>query len=360
MRLGLGAFGIAIVVAVLLGAASASTVLAEREGRQLAQHPVTAPVDGVAPTYLGMVFTSYRGSGIQGTLVRHEDASSPVPPGVARQLDAGEVVVSPALAELLSSPEGELLRPRFADYRIVGMLGKPGLVEPDDLRFVAGSGAIEAATKTVGGQVLTDPAYRAYGFDGDIQRHPLPVELLALVALATAALLIPLLIFIVSSARIAGAERDRRLAALRLVGGDAAQVRRIAAGEALLPAAAGLVAGGALFLAVRPLADHIQLFGVGVFADDIAPSWWLVVLIVSGVPMLSVGATLFAMRRTVIEPLGVARQGKPARRRPWWRLRCRGRCGGAIRRRFLRWCSFSHFALRLVSSVLPWSLARSA
>lgn len=311
MRLGLGAFGIAIAVAVLLGAASASTVLAEREARQVAQVPVTEPVDGVAPTYLGMVFTSYRGAGIQGTLVRHDDASSPVPPGVSRQLNAGELVVSPALGELLSSPEGDLLWPRFAGYRLVGTLTEAGLVEPDDLRFVAGSDAIEAETKTVNGQVLTDPAYRAYGFGGDVQRHPLPIELVALVALATIALLIPLLIFIVSSARIAGAERDLRLVALRLVGGDAAQVRRIAAGEALLPAAVGLVAGGALFLAVRPLVNHVQLFGVGVFAGDIVPIWWLVLLIMLGVPMLSVAvavaAALIAMRRTVI---GGQRRGR--------------------------------------------------
>ena len=37
-------------------------------------------------------------------------------------------------------------------------------------------------------------------------------------------------------------------------------------------------------------------------------------------PAAAVGVTLFALRGVVIEPLGVVRTAKPARRRLWWRL----------------------------------------
>jgi hypothetical protein len=43
------------------------------------------------------------------------------------------------------------------------------------------------------------------------------------------------------------------------------------------------------------------------------------VVIVLLVPGLAVGSALFGLRRTIVEPLGVVRQGKPVRRRMWWR-----------------------------------------
>jgi hypothetical protein len=46
----------------------------------------------------------------------------------------------------------------------------------------------------------------------------------------------------------------------------------------------------------------------------------LTVLVVVLIPVLTVGTVLFAMRRVIIEPLGVVRGGKPVRRRAWWRL----------------------------------------
>ncbi|HVX47176.1 MAG TPA: FtsX-like permease family protein, partial [Mycobacteriales bacterium] len=133
-------------------------------------------------------------------------------------------------------------------------------------------------------------------------------------------LLVPVFVFVVASARLSGATRDRRLAALRLVGGSSAQVRRIAAGEALLGSVLGLLVGGGLFLATRPLIEHQELAGVSVFARDIIPSVPLILLIVLAIPVITVGTALFALRDTVIEPLGVVRHTTPPRRRLLWRL----------------------------------------
>jgi hypothetical protein len=320
VRLGVGAFGIALAVAVLLGAASAGSVLSERDARQAAQTPDLAPRSGVAPTFVRQTGTEYHGEYIGGTFVQHSGSTSPVPAGVPRQLKPGEMVVSPALDELLSSPGGELLRERFEDYRIVGTLTKDGVVQPADLRFVAGSAKLSATR--AGSESGAQPAY---GFGGHVDETPMPIELLVLIVLGAVVLIVPLLIFVQASSRIAGAERDRRLAAVRLVGGDAQQVRRIAAAEALLPAAAGLLLGVAVFYALRPLAGELRFFDISVYPEDVVPAAWAVVLIVVAVPLMAVASAVLALRRTVIEPLGVVRQGKPKRRRSlWWRLAITG------------------------------------
>jgi hypothetical protein len=144
--------------------------------------------------------------------------------------------------------------------------------------------------------------------------------MLLIAVIAVVALLVPLFIFVTVSSRIAGAQRDRRLAALRLVGAGNWQVRRIAAAESLVSAAAGLVVGALAFLGLRQLAPQVDVLGWSAFTSDVVPSALLVVLIVLFVPALTVGTVLFAMRRTIIEPLGVLREGKPIQRKLWWRV----------------------------------------
>lgn len=360
VRLGVGAFGIALAVAVLLGAASAGSVLSARDDRAAAQWPDMAPRSGVVPTYLQGASTEFRGEHIGGEFVDHEDATSPVPPGVPRQLEPGEMLVSPELRRLLDTPDAEALRERFADYRIVGELTKDGVVDPADLRFVAGAELTEDARAA--GQ-------KAYAFGGSFVGTPMPFELIALVVLGSVVLLVPLLIFIQSSSRIAGAERDRRLSALRLVGADTRQVRRIAAAEALLPAAVGLLLGAGLFYAVRPLAGNLRLFGVSVYPDDIVPATWAVLLIVLAVPLMAVATAMVAMRRTIVEPLGVVRQGKPRRKRTlWWRLAVTAIGAGLLLAAATVLCDYDDTLLLTgiglggsllvlgVASLLPWAV----
>ncbi|HEX4721756.1 MAG TPA: FtsX-like permease family protein, partial [Pseudonocardiaceae bacterium] len=106
---------------------------------------------------------------------------------------------------------------------------------------------------------------------------------------------------------------------LRLVGASTRQVRRIAAAESLAGAATGLVLGALVFLVFRQVVPHVEVLGASAFSSDVIPAWPLVVLIVLLVPVLAIGTALFALRGTVIEPLGVVRGGRPVRRRLWWR-----------------------------------------
>lgn len=223
----------------------------------------------------------------------------------------GEMYASPALAELLGSDEGKLLRPRLPE-RVIGTLDQDLVRLPADL--IAWVGVDE---KTLTGDKFTMKAY-SFGFDPSV--NEIPAAAMMLMVIGAVVLLLPVFIFVSSASRIAGAERDRRLAALRLVGSGSRQVRRIAAAESLVGAAAGLVLGTIVFLVGRQFAESVTLFDEAVFVDDVVPNPGLVVFIVVLIPALTVLTALFALRRTIIEPLGVVRHTRPVRRRAWWRF----------------------------------------
>ena len=312
VRFALSSVGIAIAVAVLLIGASVGTMVDQHQLRSHADSvgPSEKPVPGVDPVYYQQNPTEFRGQRIAVAYVYAGGDHAPVPPGLDKLPGPGELMASPALAELLGSPEGELLRPRFPD-KIAGTIGKEAVTEPGDL--VAYIGEDETF-------VDSPSAYPVYDFGSSLAPQPMPVDILLLVLVGAVVILLPVFIFVASASRIAGAERDRRLSALRLVGSGSRQVRRIAAAEAVVSALAGLVLGAAVFLVLRQFAEDIELFDVRVYTSDVVPDPALVVLIVLAIPALAVLTALFALRRTIIEPLGVVRRAKPVRRRLWWRL----------------------------------------
>jgi hypothetical protein len=310
-RLALSAVGIAIAVAVLMVAASVGTMSDNRAARQAADQVEDQPIRGVQPTYLSQSSTQFRDDTVEINLVAGSAPDSPKPAAMPRLPRPGEMYASPALVELLRSDAGELLRPRLPE-KIIGTLDTGLVSEPRDLEAWVG-----VPRKTVGGLENGFPVYR---FGTDPPTRQLDASLLSILLIGAVVLLLPVFIFVASASRIAGAERDRRLAALRLVGSGSRQVRRIAAAESLVSAFAGLLLGTAVFLVGRQFAGDVDLFGEGVYVHDVVPSPVLAVLVVLLIPALAVLTALFALRRTIIEPLGVVRQSKPMRRRAWWRL----------------------------------------
>lgn len=308
-RLVLSTMGIAVAVAVLLVAASVGTMSEQRSIRGFADVGHPGPVAGVEPTYVQTNYTEFRGERVRINYLHGTAADSPKPTGLPALPEPGEMYVSPALGDLLRSPDGELLRPRLPD-EIAGSVGKELVPMPGDL--VAFVGADESIVDDVG-------ALPAYAFGGEPPDKRLAPGLMVLLLLGAVVLLLPVFIFVSSASRIAGAERDRRLSALRLVGSGARQVRRIAAAETLVSAFTGLVVGGLVFAVGRLFTEDVQFFGLRAYVSDVVPEPWLVVLIVLAIPALTVLTALFALRRTIIEPLGVVRQGRPVRRRLWWR-----------------------------------------
>ena len=315
----LTAVGVGLGVALLLLTTAIPNALAERDRREEARSDHTLGQQKMPKADDTLVVvdadTTFRDLDVRGRLVEPDGPRAPLPPGVAEFPAAGEMVVSPALKELLASDDGKLLRDRL-DYRIAGTIGEQGLVGSQELAYFAGGKGLE--------KVLEGPASGAridsFGNDDLGSSDAWDPVLLLLVLVVFVVLLMPVAVFIAAAVRFGGERRDRRLAALRLVGSDSRMTRRIAAGEALAGSVLGLVLGTGFFLLGRELAASVEVFHVSVFPSYLNPSPVLAVLVALAVPAAAVLVTILALRGVVIEPLGVVRTAKPARRRLWWRL----------------------------------------
>ncbi|MFI9047611.1 FtsX-like permease family protein [Streptomyces sp. NPDC053427] len=313
LRTALTALGVGLGVAVLLLAAAIPDAMNAALARDWARSVVPA-AEGSGPTDRTLLISgmnsAYRDAPVHGMAVRAEGPHAPVPPGLSRIPGPGEMAVSPALADLLASPDGALLKERFPHLRITDRIADAGLTHPGELLFYEGSDALRGPgqdTDRITGFGQRGGAFRAS-----------PLVVLAIVV-GCVALLAPVAVFIATAVRFGGERRDRRLAALRLVGADRATTRRIAAGEALAGALLGLLTGAVFFLAARHPLSALTLSGRGVFPSDVTPDAALTAFIALAVPACAVGVTLFTMRRVTVEPLGVTRTAPPLRRRLWWR-----------------------------------------
>ncbi|MEV5639931.1 ABC transporter permease [Streptomyces flaveolus] len=313
----LTAVGVGLGVALLLLTTALPNALTVRHEREAARTDITFD-DGRTPKaddtlIVANVDTDFRDDTVRGRALEAEGPRAPLPPGVEKFPAVGEMVVSPALKELLESDSGKLLRERLPE-RITGTIGESGLIGSHELAFFRG--AADLAPHIQSGRIARidhfgDPD------PGPEQSDPV---LLLLVLVVFVVLLMPVAVFIAAAVRFGGERRDRRLAALRLVGSDSRMTRRIAAGEALAGALLGLVFGAGFFMIGRQLAGTAEVFRISVFPSYLNPSPLLALLVAVAVPAAAVLVTLFALRGVVIEPLGVVRTAKPARRRLWWRL----------------------------------------
>ncbi|WP_409492795.1 FtsX-like permease family protein [Amycolatopsis sp. cmx-11-12] len=307
VRLVLSAAGIGLAVTILLTGASAGTIKENRDQRAFTSYVWSEPIPGVAPLAYRATTTDFRGQAISLVHLRPTGPNSPIPPGVDRLPAPGEVFLSPKLDELVAADTSGLLRPRLPGEP-VGVIAAETVLNPNDLVAYVGSGTLRS-----GPMVYGFGAERGYG--GVVEQGVLALLLIGLFVLLT-----PVFIFIGTISRLGGATRDRRLAALRLAGSSVRQLRRITAAESLVGAAAGLVAGAALFLLFRSAVTNFQVFRFGLYPKDLTPPWPLVALIVLLVPALTVVTAWFAQRHTIVEPLGVVRESTPPKRRLWWRL----------------------------------------
>ncbi|WP_030159564.1 ABC transporter permease [Streptomyces sp. NRRL S-244] len=358
--------GVGLGVALLLVTTAIPAAMAARDQRGAAREtlssaPGAKPGPGADTLLVASGNMTYHGDDIDGRLVQPEGPDAPLPPGLGALPGPGELAVSPALDRLMKTGEGALLRERL-DGKIVSVIGDAGLVGPSDLYYYAGTDRLAAQADRPYVQRLT-------GFDKTVDNVPLDPVLALLVLMVFVALLTPVAVFIAAAVRFGGDRRDRRLAALRLVGADARMVRRIAAGEALAGALAGLVLGAGFFLIARQLAPGLELQGRSVFSADLDPRPPLAALVAVCVPAAAVAVTVFALRGVVIEPLGVVRTTTPRPRRIWWRLLMplaglgllapmMGR--GSTHGRFNQWQVSGGVVLLLVgiTALLPWLLER--
>ena len=304
--------GVGVGVALVIGGLGIGPALDARHARDFARTPALPGGDTVPRRDYVLVMTATDRIG-DHDVVRIEVAGgpgkAPLPPGLARLPEPGEQVLSPALAEQLRTPLGRIASQERYRARPTGRIGPQGLLYPDEL--VAYVGRSPSALEAQGAMTAI-----GWGSDSGFQRTPLALEVKLLILIGVISLLVPTLVFVVTSTRLSAASRERRLAAIRLVGATPGQARLLAAIESGVAAAAGSVLGVGLFFALRPLVANLSLAGFQWFASDIAPPVGQVIATLIAAPLLAVAASLAGLRRLIVTPLGVARRARVRRAGP--------------------------------------------
>lgn len=306
--------GVAVGVVFLLGALAIGPARDLQDARvTLRQAPPGAAPSDRRPALLWDATRSSFGAIGNRTLEVIEVAAAgpgaPPPLGATRIPAPGQVLVSPALGRLVDSSRGRVYRLRFPG-RIDGTLGRAVLHDPNELVAMVGM----PAARLAGATRVTDwnappPSEPSNG--STFNRR-------LVYLLAALGVLIPIGVFIAASTRIGASTRERRFAAMRLVGATPRQVATAAAIEAaaagLLGCAVGLVAA----LVLRTQAARFGIAGYAAFPADLSLPPWQVAAVVVATPVLAAAAALGSMRRVVVTPLGVQRRrspGKPSARR---------------------------------------------
>ena len=233
---------------------------------------------------------------------------APVPPGISRRPGPGQYDASPALAALLRTVPRDELGDRFPGS-LAGTIGEAALSGPDELAVyvgyrpsslatVPGTGVVTAIQASPGQEVFT-PFFR-YAF-----------------GVGVLAVLFPVLILIGTATRLAAARREERFAALRLVGATPRDVSVIASVDSVVSALAGALLGIGLFLAIRPALAAASLTGTRYFAATVTPTAWGYLGLLVAVPAASALASLAALRRVRVSPLGVSRRVPPPPPSAW-------------------------------------------
>lgn len=228
---------------------------------------------------------------------------APVPAGITFLPHIGQVLVSPALANLLKrSPD---LKGRYGI--VVGLVGDRALTGPDDLLAVRGVPRDAAAVH--GMSVSKFPTH------GQVLQLTGILRLLLL--LGAVAMLAPVALLVALATRLSAATRDRRLAALRLAGATAKQMSSLAGVESLLAGSAGVLAGVAMFFVTRPAATFVTYNGGRWFTSDLTPGWPALIGVLVAVPVVTVFATRLTLSAVAKSPLGIARRSQAKTVRGW-------------------------------------------
>ena len=261
------------------------------------------PVWGVLDTDL------YKGDDITRVDVAATGPKSPVPPGIPRLPGPGEYYVSPALGSLLRSEPAAELGDRYPGNRI-GVIGRSALPSPDSLIVIVGHSADELS-RVPGAARIGVIATLTPGNCGDCIAGFNADAMTLILSVTSAALLVPVLIFIGTATRLAAARREQRFAAMRLVGATPGQVSVVSAVESTVAAVAGTVAGFGVFFLLRiPLAG-LPFTGEPFYPADLSLGAADILLVAVGVPVAAAVAARIALRRVRISPLGVNRRVTP-------------------------------------------------
>ena len=144
------------------------------------------------------------------------------------------------------------------------------------------------------------------------------------VVFAVVLLTLPPLLLLDQAVRLGTANRDRRLAALRVAGATPSEVRRLGAIEVGIPVSVGAALGVGVFAVLRALLGGQQYDSHSLYDSNFAivptqsgPTWWQGILVVVAVAIAGTLVGWRASRSVVESPLGMTRRERQRPPRPW-------------------------------------------
>lgn len=305
------ALGVMIAVSLVLWLIAAPNGLQARADR-------TAWREVLGQHDKGMISVATNKDSFDGKLIerfdvaRNEQGDVPVAKGIAKFPEAGEVLLSPALADLVRGTPAEKLGNRFPG-RQIGELGPEALKFPGELVAIVGQAKVENG----------NPAPDLKGGSGSY-RDDYHGMLYLLTRVGLVVLVVPCLVLVASAARLTAAKRERRLAALRLAGANPRQVVVMTAVETAVGAVVGSVLGVLLAQPFSHITATIPWEGGAWYPGDFVPSPVVVAAVAVLAPVLVIAAAIMGLRRVVNQPLAAEEKREV---RPWRLLMIAGAMG---------------------------------
>ena len=305
----------AIGTAVILGLLSVPSVVdaqSERLGRQVPMRVDSETYLGPEPELLAARRNELIGNRDLYTLVVADLGSAPLPTWLDAYPAPGEIVVSPSLQSLIRDNDYGLAT-RFWQ-RIIQVVGEDGLIAPNQLFAIVG---VDENTLSERQQNLS--AATGIGVSRAIHQGPDRRVVRRLAALAAIFVVVPTLILVATSARLSARTRQRRLAALRLIGLSGSRTSLVNGVETVVITAIGSVAGVGLWRLLTPLSQDIGLGPLRWFAADVEVAPATLVVVVMGLVAVSLIIVVAGSASSIAEPLR-ERRSAPSQAPRWYRL----------------------------------------
>ena len=335
-RLGLTTAAVALGIVLVCGFMAGINGLMRRAGGSaisLAAHQASRkeasqqPINGVEPLRISNVARLGNASKWHGQLIQtysiYGTAKSPQfaklkTPG------PGEYYLSRALADAVAQyPEDNILSRFGKNTNYLGVLPSEYTASPDALMMVRGASAEAVAAsddvaKAQGQASYFANVYRtdANGLTSNVGLDPISIIVLGI---GGTILLFPIVIFVSVATQLGAAQREKRYAALRLIGATKRQVGRVLILESLLASVVGVLIGLGVFWLLQTPLQQFKMDGMRFNPGDLALTAGQYALIIG----LTLGLTTFVnwrrMRRAQISPLGVSRSIEKVKKLRGWR-----------------------------------------
>jgi hypothetical protein len=329
LRLAFTAAGVGIGLTMLLLALAAPSAVDGR-GERTSWHDAAyaavtdgweMPVESADRALFLAVSDYYDGTPMLRAYVAALGADPPVPPGLDRLPGPGEVAVSPAMRELLESTPDDQLDDRFPG-RVTMTIGEAGLEHDNELVVVVGRTPEQLR------EVRSMQQVTGFSLESTLAFNSI---LTPFVMFGAVLVLAPVALLVVMVTRVAAAQREQRLAAIRLAGATRLQAAVVAAAETGLAAVVGAALAWVGYeIGRRVLAATVVFQGGHFWLDDLTVPPGMLALVLAGAPVFVMLVTISTLRRVQTRPLAMSRRGLRAAPSAWGAVLIVAGIGGTL------------------------------